>query len=193
MHILKKMVIAGAAFALSAGVALADVDVTVEGNGPGSQNVVGVVLANQTSVSQNTTTNNTTYVVNEASTGNNTVGGNQGSVDLTTGAAKATTTVVNVGGGNGAIVGDECGCSQNVTIDVSSNGPKSKNAVGVVVLEKTSVKQSSKTNNKTMVYNAAETGNNTVKYNQGSVTVDSGPATAKTTVWNVGGFNFVQL
>jgi hypothetical protein len=98
----------------------------ISGNGAGSDNYIGAVLANETVVSQDNDANVTNDVDAKASTGGNDAGFNTGGeVHIMTGDAKAKVDVDNSVNFNFADV--DCGCVWDVLAKIEGNGAEGDN------------------------------------------------------------------
>lgn len=163
--------------------AASNVDVTVTGNGVGSNNEVVVKDVSTEVVKQSNTTNVVNIQSANSSTGGNSIVGTTGEGDqsIETGNAKAVNKLDVVGGSN-TIVTDDCGCDPTTTtVDVSGNGVDSDTKVKVISKAKKITKQTTKTN----VINAqeanAKTGKNKIKNSTGTDgnSIVTGKATTK--------------
>lgn len=157
----------GASFATSAFAA----DVTIDGNGAGSTNVVTVKSTCDSSVYQTNSTNVSTMAHVTADTGGNSVTGNTGgSSSIDTGDATAGVSVSVEGGSNSAEPASCCACLQGVGNDVtiSGNGVNTTNVVSDTNKQKTKVTQKNKTFVMTYASVKAKTGYNKLKNNTGS-------------------------
>jgi hypothetical protein len=172
---------------------LAFADVTIDGNGKKSENLVVVGQLNVNAVEQSNNTTANTVVVSNASTGGNKANGNtgDGNVTIGTGPATNTTTVTVTGGDNTAVLPDQCGCGDAGDISITGNGKKSKSAVIDLSANVNLVSQKGKTKANTLVVNSAKTGNNKSNGNTGAgnKSIGTGIAANTTAVTVTGGSN----
>lgn len=170
-------------------------DITVLGNGSGSNITVNATSNDSTNVSQNNSSNVTTNVNNNLNSGGNTANGNTGgSQEITTGDLNATTNI-EVGGPTNAVTLPECGCQQSSpNIDVTGNGTNSKVNVHWKKSHSTSVGQNNSFHVNTGVTNTLKSGKNHTDNNTGggSSTITSGMGTSMVDITVDGPSNIVH-
>lgn len=175
------------------GLASADVDVTVSGNGYDSTNTTAVTVANTTIVTQNNTANITNNVNVDADTGKNDANYNTGGdVSITTGNASSDVNVSNQANAN---VADVSGCCPgDVSVEISDNGAKSDNDATVGVTTITNVTQNNYAKVRNDIDVDADTGKNDANGNTGgSVSISTGNATGNVGVTNAVNQNAVSV
>lgn len=174
-------------------------NVTISGNGSGSDNAFELEQENSTTVSQN----NSAYILNaissNATTGNNAALGNtNGNVTVNTGHASTTTTVDNMANFNSASV--DC-CLTDLTAKISGNGTDSDNTISLERANDLLVWQGGElggnfANFNNPVNSNADTGSNFANGNTGAVSgindpsVTTGRSDSATTVSNEANANF---
>jgi len=145
-------------------------DVTVKKNGSDSDNKVGLVNENKTTVNQKNTANVTNNVGVDAQTGNNKAGENTGgevhintgkafaNVDVTT---QANTNIARIGSGNSATP------TPSASFVIIGNGSGSDNEIAAALTNDTRLSQNNAANITNNVGADAETGDNKANYNTG--------------------------
>lgn len=156
--------------------ALASTEITISGNGSGSDNNVVVQSTNTTTVNQNNTANVTNNIKTNADTGDNKANYNTGgNVEISTGNADVTANVSNDLNSNVAKV--DCCAANNTEVKISGNGANSDNKVGLVNSNTTTLNQKNNANVTNDVDVDAETGNNKAGANVGGdVSITTGKA-----------------
>lgn len=145
-------------------------NVEVKNNGADSDNKVGLVNTNTTTLNQKNVANVTNDVDVDADTGNNKAGGNNGGdVVIKTGKAKVNVDVNTVANSNVAKVGN--GQSATPTPSASfmiiGNGSGSDNEIAAALKNKTTLNQNNTANIGNDVDVDADTGDNKANYNTG--------------------------
>lgn len=174
--------------------AFAATDVTVSGNGSGSNNTVALKQKCTTKVTQKNNTDVKFNVTAESNTGGNEIKGTTGDGDVSVKSGDATTTVglIVESGENSATI-PECCCSEgnDLTVDVSGNGTDTNNEVKSKKKNKIVVEQKSKTKVKTTVNAKSKTGKNEIKNTTGNgdVEISTGDATIEVAGSVTGGGN----
>ncbi len=154
--------------------------VNISGNGAKSSNSVWLSNSNTTNVSQTNVSSVTTSIGSSASTGGNKANGNTGGdVSITTGDATSNVGVSVTGGGNEATL-PSCLCDQpSDLINISDNGYRSRNHVGVRNRNRLDVDQTNISSVDTTVWSKAKTGKNTANHNtDGTTSIDTGWASS---------------
>ena len=166
-----------------AGVALADVNLEISGNGSDSDNNIDVELNNLTVIEQTNTANIQNNVEIFANTGNNEANDNTGGdVGIDTGNAKAEVNVSNTANSNVAEV-NGC-CPGDITAEISGNGTDSDNQIDIDVCAYndecgTFIEQTNEANISNNVAVELNTGDNEANDNTGGdVEIDTGNAEA---------------
>lgn len=170
-------------------------NVTVNGNGPFSNNSVLVSENTSTVVSQSNSTNVVNSVNTVSNTGNNSSGFNVGGSGNVTSGNVTTNVNVTTDGGNNTATVSGCGCPEDATtVKVNGNGPFSNSSV-VVSKNKVSVfGQANSFNAYNGVNTKSNTGGNSSSFNvMSNKTVKSGNVTTNVTVKNKGGNNKLMV
>jgi hypothetical protein len=181
----------GAFFVLAAGVAFANTDVTISGNGADSVNSAKVIQSNSSLVNQSNVTKVGNHINSSASTGGNTISKSTGG-DATIDTGNATSTVsVLVSGGDNHLVGNSCGCPEgDTTIDILDNGADTTNKVTVKDTSSSIKNQYGKTKAYTTANSKAKTGKNKIKKTtDGASEVKTGDSESAVSVIVTGGTN----
>lgn len=169
--------------------------VTVNGNGPFSNNSVKVLENTTTVVNQSNSTTSFNSVNTVSNTGNNTASFNVGGTgSVTSGNVTSTVTVKNVGGSNSAEV-EGCGCPEgDTTVRVVGNGPFSNNPVVVSKKTVSMYGQGNSFQAVNSVNTVSNTGGNSSMFNvMSGSTVKSGNVVTNVTVKNKGGHNMLKV
>lgn len=155
---------------------VADLQITVSGNGADSNNTVSVTDTQTTTVSQTSTGDTNNNVTQNADTGNNSASDNTGgSTSVSTGNVNSETSVSTTA--NTSTVSTPC-CDTGTNITVSGNGSDSQNTVNYTSTNTTNVTldQDATINNNLSV--TANTGNNNANNNTGgNVSLSTGSIT----------------
>ena len=171
-------------------------NLTISGNGSGSDNLVEVELENETTVNQ---TNNATFnnsINGDASTGGNDANDNTGGdVEIDTGDADVTATVNNSANQNWASV--DCCVSNDVEVKISGNGSDSDNTVKLKAEDDDNKIKIDQYNNAYFNNNVnadAKTGYNDANDNTGGdVEIDTGNASVTVSVSNWANANSARV
>lgn len=168
---------------LMPGAAAAATNITISGNGAGSNNTANVTNNSNTTVNQ---TNNQTVTLNvsvKAHTGKNEANNNTGGdVEIITGEANATSNITITGGNNTANVACACNTT-NDTINITDNGADTTNKSIVKNKKKAKYDQAGVQVVAGNVKVKAKTGKNKAKNNTtGNVTIDTNDATSTSNV-----------
>lgn len=172
--------------------AMAATNVKVSGNGADSTNKVKVKEVKKAKVKQtNTATVANTVGVSQNTGGNKANKNTGGGVTVTSGNATATVAITNTTGGNYSAWDSECGCVQDVTIEILDNGADSENKAKVVNINSKKVSQTNSATILNTVSVSQTTGDNKANKNtgEGTVEVTSGEVNADITIDNTTGDN----
>lgn len=143
-------------------------DITIQGNGAGSDNTVISKSGCSNTVIQSNNTSVVTLASVSASTGGNTASGNTGGdVSIDTGKADASLSVTVDGGSNEATSPDCCGCESSGDVLIKGNGKDSDNLVVEKDYQSNFVLQKNKTKVFTAAKVKASTGRNRANKNTG--------------------------
>lgn len=173
-----------------------DTDVKIDGNGADSQNSVGLVSSNLTSVTQNNNANVNNDIDSDAKTGYNDANSNTGGdVTINTGNAKASATVSTTANVNSAHVGGGLGSSNpSASFVISGNGAGSNNAIQAALGNLSALTQNNNAHINNNVDADASTGKNDAEFNTGGdVVIDTGNAWADVDVTNAVNFNHADV
>lgn len=161
-----------------------EINLSVTGNGEGSQNEVQVQTQNETTVTQNNNSQVTNDITSNTDTGNNTASSNTGEeVTINTGSINTETIIDNTNINSNAASNQSC-CQQTTNITISGNGSDSTNTVNISNVTTSNVFQ---TNNATLINKDtinANTGHNTASNNNGNVSIITGNITASSVIIN---------
>lgn len=174
--------------------AFADTTIEISGNGSNSDSDVNVVVAHNTTVTQNNTANVNNTVNTSANSGNNSAEDNTGgNVSIDTGKASTNTSVNNTLNQNTANVGCNC-AGGNVTVNVSGNGSHSDNDVNLSTGGTVNVTQNNVANVNNNVTSKSNSGGNEAEDNTGgTVSIDTGDASSNTHVSTTANSNFANV
>lgn len=177
-----------------AGSAFASTELTIDGNGTDSKNVIKVSEKCKTEVTQKNNTDVKFKVNAKSSTGGNEIDGTTGDGDVTIDTGDATTTVnLTVTGGSNTAEVPDCCCNgdEPLTIDIKDNGNDSVNKVKTKKKAKVEIEQKAKTKVKANVKAKSKTGKNEIKDTTGSgdVEITTGDATTEVVGEVTGGDN----
>jgi hypothetical protein len=175
--------------------AFAAVDLTVTGNGAGSDNEIKLETGQATVVEQSNETDVSNTVVVNSNTGGNKVSGTTGGeVWVETGDATTKVNIANELNSNVAHV-DTCDCDgEDIWIDISGNGAKSDNDVKVKSASLTALVQENEADIDNKVLATTDTGDNTVKGTTGGdVTILTGDAKVKVDIDNIANSNIGMI
>lgn len=157
-------------------------ELTITGNGGGSQNEVNITSQTTTTIKQT----NQAQVVNDvkptANSGDNQTSGNTGNSNITTGNIDSKTTVENQG--NVSKADNPCCPSPGTTVTISGNGENSQNSVSVANGNQTNVDINQKAEIKNEITGQASTGGNQANDNSGNVSINTGNITAQENIDN---------
>lgn len=177
-------------------IAMADTDLTIQGNGANSTNNI---VVNHTCTTAITQVNNMTVGTNidvKQNTGNNTANENTGGGDINilTGNATSNNSVNVTGGGNEATNDQCCSCLSNTTVDIKHNGADSNNNTTVNKTTTSIVTQTNSLTAGTNLTTKQKTGKNKANKNTGGGTksITTGNTKSKANVTVVGGSNTVN-
>jgi len=171
-------------------------DVTVNGNGAGSQNQVKLTDYNTTRVTQDNHAGVWNSVDSNADSGSNKANSNTGgTVTVNTGVAKAITNVSTSANANNAVVGNVGAGAQNptATFKIANNGAGSTNFITGTLSQGATVTQDNGAWIGNHVDSDANSGHNSADFNGGSVTINTGAAKTETDVDNMANFNNASL
>jgi len=171
-----------------------NVDVLISGNGDSTDNDVDLENENKIKLSQENSSNVTNTINNDATTGWNDANRNTGgSVEITTGMAKAATMIFNGGNINSAVVGggqDNAGVSARII----GNGVDSDNEIDLELEHEVEVDQENSAYITNSVDTDAVSGKNDANRNTGGdVVIDTGDAEVEVLVDNAVNFNFADV
>lgn len=172
-------------------------DITLKGNGSGSESTVIVADVQVAAVEQKNITEVNTVVFNVTNTGGNEVKDNTGAgtTELTSGDVKNKTKVTVTESDNTTTLPDPCGCEPTFAdIKISGNGKNTDNTVAVVSADLAFVEQVNVTKVNTVAVNATNTGKNKLNNNtgKGNKTLTSGKVKNVTKVKVQAGTNTVH-
>lgn len=159
-------------------------EITISGNGAGSENQAIIDTAQNNTVTQNNNATIANDVTNNATTGNNTTNSNNGSTSIETGNTNSTTVVSNENINSNITTNSPCGCSQDALLTIADNGADSQN---VATLNNNSSYTSSQENTATIKTNItvnANTGENKANNNSGKITINTGDIHSNITINN---------
>ena len=184
---------AGAMLLNVASPVLASTTIEISGNGSGSDNKTVVESTNTTTVNQNNTANVTNNLKTNADTGDNNANYNTGGdVEIKTGNADVTASVSNNLNSNAAEV--DCCAANNTDVEISNNGSKSDNYVGLVNTNSTTLNQKNVANVTNDVDVKADTGDNKAGANTGgAVSITTGKAIVDVDVKTVANRNVAKI
>lgn len=177
MNIYKKFAAGAASAILLTGMFATSVlaaDLTISGNGIGSNNSITVLSTSNCLVGQNSDTNVLANISSSVGTGGNQANGNTGgSVNVTSGNGVAVSGVLVVGGSNTAT--NPCCCDQTTaqSVAISGNGIFSKNTTTQVNTKSSFVAQSASTGVFAGLNAKVGTGKNQSSGNTGTGTVST--------------------
>lgn len=171
-------------------------DVTVSGNGAGSQNQVKLYDTNDTSVHQDNHANVNNNVDSNSNTGGNKANSNTGgTVTIWSGSANTTTNVKTTANANNAVVGNNGVGTTNptATFKIAGNGAGSVNFITGGLAQSAYVDQDNSAWVNNHVDSDANSGHNSADFNGGTVSVKTGSANTTTKVDNMANFNNASL
>lgn len=173
--------------------AFAATNVTISGNGAKSNNTVKLNDTKSTTVVQGNLLIVSTKINSSANTGGNKAKDNSGDTTITTGKATSMVTV-GVGGNSNSVTLPNCGCEDDLTVDISDNLRKSKNKVKKTSSDHTLFAQGNAAIVGTEVDSKAKTGKNKASDILGDATVEitTKPADSIVEVGVEGGSNVIN-
>lgn len=178
--------------------AFAGTEITISGNGAGSNNDAVVEVENDTTVNQTNKANFTNNIDGDSNTGSNDANRNTGgAVEISTGDATVDVTVSNSANQNWAEV--DCCANNDVEVKISGNGADSKNTVNYDNAGKEgndiTINQRNYADfDNNVKYLDAKTGNNDANRNTGGdVTIDTGDASVTVAVSNWANANSARV
>lgn len=148
------------------------VDLSVTGNGSGSDNTVNATTTNNTTVSQNNQADINNNVQSDQSTGGNTTSDNNGSAGISTGSVTENSTISNTNI-NSNIAQGGAG-SPNINGEISGNGSDSNNSINNSNNNSLAINQSNNANINNNIYGTGITGENTANDNNGNIDIRTG-------------------
>lgn len=175
-------------------IAFASTEITISGNGAGSDNVVGVTQASTTTVTQTNNASVNNSVNANANTGKNDANFNTGgNVTVKTGDAEVNAHVSNDLNKNVADV-ENCNCGQDTEVKISGNGAFSDNTVGLTNTNGVALTQGNNANVRNDVNVKANTGKNDAGFNTGGdVVIMTGDAETSALVETNANSNWAKI
>ncbi len=146
----------------------------ISDNGSGSGNEVSVQTSITTTVEQTNQADVTNNVTTDATTGENTVSGNSGDAEITTGDIDSNLSIEN--NVNSSAVETPC-CPSDTNATISGNGSDSENAIAIDSINQTNISINQNATISNTVNGSANTGENNANNNNGNVSINTGDIT----------------
>lgn len=158
-------------------------ELTISGNGEGSQNEISVTSQTTTTIEQTNQAQINNDVQTSTDTGNNEASGDtSGNTNISTGYASSETTVENQA--NVSRVNNECCPTPGVTANISGNGEGSQNNINVENTNQTNVNVEQTADISNEISGSINTGYNEASNNNGDISIDTGDITATANIDN---------
>lgn len=174
--------------------AFAAINISVSGNGYGSNNDADFNYSTQTTVSQSNNVSVNNKIDQDANTGDNTVSKNTGAdIDVQTGDVTQTAEVTTVAGANSAVV-EACGCDLDLVVAIEKNGADTKNDVDFDLQSGKQLFQTNYVDVKNDVDQDGNTGDNEIDKNTGGdIALTTGDVDQAISLTTEAGLNVASL
>lgn len=157
-------------------------ELTISGNGEGSQNTVSVSTNTTTSIEQSNNTQVGSDVDLNADTGNNQASDNSGSTAITTRDTTEQSTIEN--SANSSEVTSNCCVTAASQAAISGNGSDSTNSIATNQTNQIEITVSQTANISNTIEGQANTGSNEASSNGGNVSIETGNINAEENIQN---------
>jgi hypothetical protein len=161
-------------------------DLSISGNGEGSNNSVNISQTQTSTTTQDNNAEINNSVNASANTGNNSADGNTGgNTSISTGDINASTNINNNGINQNSVNNSNCCNNSGANIDISGNGAHSNNSAGLAQNSGSNVYVNNYANISNNIYGTANTGYNNANNNTGgNVSISTGSIKVKDSINN---------